>query len=89
MSQSALDDSLYALTEDEAAFFKVETGIQDDVQLKNHILAIQEEAYKVRVDISRDLLCSNPSLRRFILILAFAVLVFWGALSMSTLSSAR
>ena len=51
MSQSALDDSLYALTEDEAAFFKVETGIQDDVQLKNHILAIQEEAYKVRVDI--------------------------------------
>ncbi len=53
MSQSALplDASIYALTEDEAAFFKVETGIQDDVQLKNHILAIQEEAYKVRVDI--------------------------------------
>ncbi|KAK0496138.1 hypothetical protein EDD18DRAFT_1309777 [Armillaria luteobubalina] len=48
-SQSALplDTSLYALTEDEAAFFKAETGIQDDVQLKNHILAIQDEAYKI------------------------------------------
>ncbi|KAK0220001.1 hypothetical protein IW262DRAFT_1272152 [Armillaria fumosa] len=48
-SQSALplDTSLYALTEEEAAFFKAETGIQDDTQLKNHILAIQEEAYKI------------------------------------------
>ncbi len=53
MSQSALplDTSLYTLTEDEAAFFKVETGIQDDVQLKNHILFIQEEAYEARGDI--------------------------------------
>lgn len=28
-------------------FFKAETGIQDDIQLKNHILAIQDEAYKI------------------------------------------
>ncbi|KAK0435190.1 hypothetical protein EV421DRAFT_1837206 [Armillaria borealis] len=49
MSQSALplDAPLYTLTGDETAFFKVETGIQDDVQLKNHILSIQEEAYKI------------------------------------------
>ncbi|KAK0459013.1 uncharacterized protein EV420DRAFT_1541853 [Desarmillaria tabescens] len=42
-----LDPSLYALTEGEAAFFKAETGIQDDVELKNHILATQEAAYKI------------------------------------------
>ncbi|KAK0459025.1 uncharacterized protein EV420DRAFT_1642724 [Desarmillaria tabescens] len=33
------------LTEDEAAFCKAETGIQDDVELKSHILAIPEEAF--------------------------------------------
>ncbi|KAK0203786.1 hypothetical protein DFS33DRAFT_1475139 [Desarmillaria ectypa] len=42
-----LDPTLYALAEDEAAFFKAQTGIEYDVALKNHILTIQEEAYKV------------------------------------------
>ncbi|PBK67609.1 hypothetical protein ARMSODRAFT_1020608 [Armillaria solidipes] len=44
---SQLDPTLYALSEDEAAFFKAQTGIQDDVALKNHIFTVQEEAYKV------------------------------------------
>ncbi|KAK0192562.1 hypothetical protein F5146DRAFT_507891 [Armillaria mellea] len=42
-----LDPTLYALSEDEAAFFKAQTGIEDDVALKNHIFTVQEEAYKV------------------------------------------
>lgn len=42
-----LDPTLYELAEDETAFFKAQTGIQDDAALKNHILTIQEEAYKV------------------------------------------
>ncbi|KAK0219998.1 hypothetical protein IW262DRAFT_994318 [Armillaria fumosa] len=42
-----LDPTLYALAEDEAAFFKAQTGIEDDVALKNHNFTVQEEAYKV------------------------------------------
>ncbi|KAK0435186.1 hypothetical protein EV421DRAFT_1837199 [Armillaria borealis] len=41
-----LDPTLYALAEDESAFFKAQTGIEDDVALKNHIFTVQEEAYK-------------------------------------------
>ncbi|KAG7448621.1 uncharacterized protein BT62DRAFT_992644 [Guyanagaster necrorhizus] len=42
-----LDPTLYVLTEDETAFFKTQTGIEDVNALKNHIFTIQEEAYKV------------------------------------------
>ncbi|KAK0469998.1 uncharacterized protein EV420DRAFT_1298372 [Desarmillaria tabescens] len=42
-----LDPTLYELAGNETAFFKVKTGIEDDAALKNHILTIQEEAYKV------------------------------------------
>ncbi|KAK0470237.1 uncharacterized protein EV420DRAFT_1499203 [Desarmillaria tabescens] len=42
-----LDSKFYALEEDEAAFFKAQTGIEDEDALKHHILTIQEEAYKV------------------------------------------
>ena len=42
-----LDPSLYKLEEDEAAFFKQATGIQDDEELKQHILRVQAEAYEV------------------------------------------
>ncbi|PBL03853.1 hypothetical protein ARMGADRAFT_1095995 [Armillaria gallica] len=51
-----LDPTLYELAEDETAFFKAQTGIQDDAALKNHILTIQEEAYKVQ---------PYPCIRRF------------------------
>jgi len=42
-----LDERLYDLTDDERSFFKQQTGIQDDDELKVHILQLQAEAYKV------------------------------------------
>ncbi|KAM6495362.1 hypothetical protein JOM56_008068 [Amanita muscaria] len=42
-----LDESLYSLDEDELAFFKSETGIDDEGELKKHILTIQARAYEV------------------------------------------
>ncbi|KAF9240255.1 hypothetical protein BU15DRAFT_87747 [Melanogaster broomeanus] len=47
MTAHALDPSLYALSPEEAAFFKAATGIDDDAVLKAHILMVQEKAYKV------------------------------------------
>jgi hypothetical protein len=43
----ALDERLYDLTDEERSFFKHQTGIQDDDELKAHILQVQAEAYKV------------------------------------------
>jgi hypothetical protein len=43
----ALDESLYHLTEEERAFFKQQTGILDDDELKAHICRLQAEAYEV------------------------------------------
>jgi hypothetical protein len=43
----AADTSLYSLTSEEAAFFKAQTGIDDDEDLKRHILEVQAKAYKV------------------------------------------
>ena len=40
-----MDPGLY-LDSDTAAFFKKETGIDDDVSLKEHIIAVQADAYK-------------------------------------------
>ncbi|KAI0684950.1 hypothetical protein BC835DRAFT_578409 [Cytidiella melzeri] len=42
-----LDESLYAPTEEEDAFFSSQTGIKDAEERKQHILAVQAEAYKV------------------------------------------
>ncbi|KAG1870614.1 hypothetical protein DFJ58DRAFT_19540 [Suillus subalutaceus] len=42
-----LDDSLYCLDSEEIAFFRRQTGIQDEVALKTHIIDVQKEAYKV------------------------------------------
>ncbi|EPQ55307.1 hypothetical protein GLOTRDRAFT_116242 [Gloeophyllum trabeum ATCC 11539] len=42
-----LDPSIYSLDEHESAFFKSQTGIPDDEELKKHILKVQEKAYKV------------------------------------------
>jgi hypothetical protein len=43
----ALDESLYNLTEEERTFFKQQTGIPDDDELKAHIFRVQAEAYGV------------------------------------------
>jgi len=40
-----VNPSLY-LDPDTAAFFKKETGIDDDAALKEHIIAVQADAYK-------------------------------------------
>lgn len=49
--QLELEESLYFLSDpahaDELAFWKAATGIQDEVQLKEHIIAVQREAYVV------------------------------------------
>ena len=44
-----LDEALYSLDGQEAAFFKSQTGIEDDEELKRHILRSQKEAYEVRM----------------------------------------
>ncbi|KZV88673.1 hypothetical protein EXIGLDRAFT_772461 [Exidia glandulosa HHB12029] len=41
-----IDPSAYSLQPDEAAFFKEQTGLHDDEVLKEHILAVQAEAYQ-------------------------------------------
>ena len=46
-SDSALDESLYDLTEEERTFFKQQVGISDDNELKAHIFRVQAEAYEV------------------------------------------
>ncbi|KAL0954797.1 hypothetical protein HGRIS_003744 [Hohenbuehelia grisea] len=51
-----LDPSFYNLEEDEADFFKTQTGIEDDEELKEHILAVQAKAYKIY---------GYPCIRRF------------------------
>jgi hypothetical protein len=45
----ALDESLYNFTEEERTFFKQQTGISDDEELKAHICRVQAEAYEVRI----------------------------------------
>ena len=45
--EDPLDERLYDPTHDELKFFKQQTGIQDDDELKAHILEVQAEAYKV------------------------------------------
>lgn len=46
---SQLDSSLYNLKDDELDFYKQSTGIDDDEKLKEHIIAVQAEAYKVNI----------------------------------------
>lgn len=42
-----LDPSLYRLDEQEATSYKSMTGIQDEAELKEHILRVQAKAYQV------------------------------------------
>jgi hypothetical protein len=44
----SLQEQYYRITPEQAEFFKQQTGITDDGELKQHILAVQAEAYKVR-----------------------------------------
>jgi hypothetical protein len=52
----ALDESLYNLTEEEHTFFKQQTGIPNDDELKAHIFRVQAEAYEVRIRELRNLI---------------------------------
>lgn len=55
-----VDPSLYALAGDDLRFFKAQTGIEDDEELKEHVLAVQKEAYQVRLfDFSAACGCVN------------------------------
>ena len=42
-----LDESFYAPDDEEKAFMKTTTGIQDDDELKRHIIAAQTKAFSV------------------------------------------
>lgn len=44
-----LDPNLFSLSEEAATFFKASTGINDDEELKKHILITQEMAYRVKL----------------------------------------
>ena len=43
-----LDPSLYNPTPEEVKFLKSQTKIEDDEELKQHVLAVQKEAWSVR-----------------------------------------
>lgn len=43
-----LDEQLYDLDAEEREFFKKETGIETDEELKKHLIAVQTKAYLVR-----------------------------------------
>ena len=43
----ALDEKYYTLEPDESSFFKTYTGINDDEELKKHIVKVQKDAYAV------------------------------------------
>ncbi len=45
-----LDESLYKLDDEELAFVKTHSGIEDEEELKKHILAVQAEAYEVSLE---------------------------------------
>lgn len=46
--EKPLDESFYAPDDEEKAFMKVAAGIQDDEELKQHIIRVQTKAYAVR-----------------------------------------
>jgi hypothetical protein len=42
-----LDESLYSLNPEETAFYQAQTGIQDEQELKAHIMSVQRQAFAV------------------------------------------
>lgn len=49
-----IDESLYSIKDDAAAFLKQLTGIKDDEELKQHILSVQRVAFAVRAYFHSD-----------------------------------
>jgi hypothetical protein len=47
-ASQSLDDRYYNLDEEETTFYKQETGIENDGELKQHIIDTQAKAYAVR-----------------------------------------
>ena len=47
LAYKALDESLYDLNNEERSFLKEQSGIQDDDELKKHVIQVQTKAYKV------------------------------------------
>ena len=47
IAYKALDERLYDLSDEERSFLKEQSGIQDDDELKEHVIQVQTEAYKV------------------------------------------
>lgn len=66
-----LDDRYYNLDEEEKIFFKKETGIQDDAELKKHIIAVQTKAFSVGAS-SVHLYETSRIFSRYIRFLLFA-----------------
>ena len=46
-----LDEALYAPAEEEKAFMKATTGIEDDDELKRHIIGVQIKAFEVCIHV--------------------------------------
>lgn len=70
------DDECYILDEDEKTFFKKETRIEDDNELKKHVITVQTKAYAVCFSLcrSKDYMLIRIG-NRFINILAFVSLI--------------
>ncbi|KAJ3551300.1 hypothetical protein NP233_g13106 [Leucocoprinus birnbaumii] len=51
-----VDPSLYNLSREDLSFLRLLTGITDDEELKQHVLAIQAKAYEI---------CPYPCIRHF------------------------
>jgi len=47
IAERPLDEGFYDLNADEVAFYKAQTGISDEDELKRHIMDVQAEAYQV------------------------------------------
>jgi hypothetical protein len=45
--QVVLDDQFYQPSQQALDFYQKETGIKDEVELKQHILTVQKEAFSV------------------------------------------
>lgn len=55
-----LDEEYYSLKPEEASFFKTYTGIEDDQELKKHIIRVQTDAYAVSTVASSSTIRVGP-----------------------------
>lgn len=51
-------EQYYSLKGDELDFFRSQTGIEDEEELKQHIIAVQKKAYDVWIEL---ILCMKTS----------------------------